>query len=104
MATHSTQSRTSSNPAPVALPITGFIRLADLVKFVPFGKSSVWRKVNAGEFPEPVKLSAQVTAWRAEDVHAWITHQAKAGAEQWANRKSPIKPAKTKRASRAARA
>jgi predicted DNA-binding transcriptional regulator AlpA len=27
--------------------------------------------VKAGRFPKPCKLSANVTAWRAEDVRAW---------------------------------
>lgn len=39
---------------------------------VPFSSATLWRKVNAGEFPKPVKLSERVTAWRFEDVRAWL--------------------------------
>ena len=33
---------------------------------------ALWRKVKAGHFPKPVKLSERVTAWRVEDVRAWL--------------------------------
>jgi predicted DNA-binding transcriptional regulator AlpA len=28
--------------------------------------------VKAGEFPKPIKLSERVTAWKVEDVRAWM--------------------------------
>ena len=43
--------------------------------FVPFSKSTLWRRVNAGVFPAPVRLSVGITAWRAEDVRRWIAEQ-----------------------------
>jgi prophage regulatory protein len=55
------------------LPATGFVRQGLLLRFVPFSKSTLWRRVKAGEFPTPVKLSEGVTAWRAEDVRRWIS-------------------------------
>lgn len=68
---------TNPTPNPVTLPSTGFIRLADLVKFVPFGKATIWRKCKdeKSDFPRPVKLSDRVTAWRVEDIRAWINKQ-----------------------------
>src|SRR4051794_26453625 len=55
------------------LPATGFIRQAQLLGgTLPFSASTLWRKVRAGEFPAPVKLSAGVTAWKVEDVRAWM--------------------------------
>ncbi len=59
------------------LPETGFIRKAQLIPFIiPFSNTTLWRKVKAGEFPAPIKISARVTAWRAEDVRAWMQAQA----------------------------
>ncbi|WP_295993480.1 AlpA family transcriptional regulator [Rugamonas sp.] len=46
---------------------------------VPFSAATLWRKVKSGEFPQPVKLSARVTAWRLEDVHAWMQSRTSAG-------------------------
>lgn len=56
-----------------ALPATGFLRQRDIVgTIVPASSSTLWRWVNAGTFPRPVKLSDRVTAWRCEDVRAWL--------------------------------
>lgn len=56
----------------IVLPPTGFVRQRLLLRFVPFSKSTLWRRVKSGDFPAPIRLSAGVTAWRAEDVHRWI--------------------------------
>lgn len=63
-------------PAPVAvLPDTGFLRQPQVLSFVPISKSTLWRRVHARTFPEPVKLSERVTVWRAEDIRRWIEQQ-----------------------------
>lgn len=62
------------------LPETGYVRQSDLVGvpsksirgIIPFSPATLWRKVKAHQFPEPVKLSAGVTAWRVEDIRAWL--------------------------------
>lgn len=65
-------------PSPVPtlkLPETGFLRERQVLAFVPISKSTLWRRVQEQAFPAPVKLSAHVTAWRAEDVRQWIQEQ-----------------------------
>ena len=59
----------------VRLPETGFLRQPQVLMFVPISRSTLWRRIQAGTFPGPVKLSARVTAWRAEDVRNWIAAQ-----------------------------
>jgi prophage regulatory protein len=55
------------------LPATGFIRQSQLIPvIVPFSSATLWRKVKAGTFPAPVKLSERVTAWPVESVRAWM--------------------------------
>lgn len=55
------------------LPETGYVRQAQLIPaIIPFSSATFWRKVKAGTFPAPVKLSERVTAWRVEDVRAWM--------------------------------
>jgi prophage regulatory protein len=55
------------------LPQSGFIRQAELIPSpVPFSPATLWRKVKDGSFPAPIKLSARVTAWRVEDIRAWM--------------------------------
>jgi prophage regulatory protein len=58
------------------LPATGYVRLKQLVpNIIPFSPATLWRKVKAQTFPAPVKLSVGVTAWRVEDVRAWMQAQ-----------------------------
>ena len=77
-------------PAPMipsfdTLPDSAFIREAQLVQSpkhpdrpapLPFSAPTLWRKVKAGTFPKPVKLSERVTAWRVGDIRAWAAAQA----------------------------
>lgn len=65
---------TTSKPSPV-LPETGFLRQQQVLMFIPISKSTLWRRVQARSFPEPLKLSARVTVWRVEDIGNWIREQ-----------------------------
>ncbi|MGQ0600023.1 helix-turn-helix transcriptional regulator [Aquabacterium sp.] len=57
------------------LPQVGFLRQAQVLQFIPISKSTLWRRVQTHSFPEPVKLSPRVTAWRVEDIRQWIAAQ-----------------------------
>ena len=63
---------TQTKQPSTTLPESGYIRVNDLIKIIPFSASTVWRKSKKGSFPKPVKLSEQITAWRVEDVRAWM--------------------------------
>lgn len=54
------------------LPETGFIRLPQVLAFIPVSKSTWWDGIKTGRFPKPVKLGPRTTAWRVEDIHALI--------------------------------
>lgn len=56
------------------LPETGFLRISEVLKYYPVGKSTWWQGVKDGKFPAPVKLSPRCTAWRAEDIRALINN------------------------------
>lgn len=64
-----------------SLPDSAFIRESQLVQSpkrpdtpapLPFSAPTLWRKVKAGTFPAPVKLSERVTAWRVGDIRIWL--------------------------------
>jgi len=70
-----------------ALPDSAFVRESQLVRSpkrpdnpapLPFSAPTLWRKVAAGTFPKPIKLSERVTAWNVGTVRAWMTAQAMA--------------------------
>jgi len=53
----------------------GFIRQKGLIGLLGFSAPTLWRKVKAGTFPKPVKLGEKMTAWRWEEVQAWMEAQ-----------------------------
>ena len=71
------------------LPQTGFLRQWQVLAFVPISKSTLWRRVQVGSFPEPVKLSTRITVWRAEDLRLWIDATAGAAAPPAGGGRSP---------------
>ena len=69
------------------LPDSAFIREAQLVQSpkrpttpapLPFSAPTLWRKVKAGTFPRPIKLSERVTCWNVGAVRAWMTAHSQA--------------------------
>lgn len=56
---------TASNPAAL-LRVTTVEALAGLTR------STIYSKVRAGTFPQPVKLGVRCTRWRAADVNSWL--------------------------------
>jgi prophage regulatory protein len=83
----STQKATIHQSVFDALPNSAFIREAQLVQSpkrpdttapLPFSAPTLWRKVKAGTFPKPIKLSERVTAWRVGCVRDWMLAQANA--------------------------
>ncbi len=64
----------NSNPLG-SLPETGYVRQSQLIpRIFPFSSATLWRKVKAGTFPQPVKLAPRITAWRVEDIRNLIEH------------------------------
>jgi prophage regulatory protein len=39
---------------------------------IPASPATIWRKVKAGTFPQPVKLGERITAWRMDDIEKWL--------------------------------
>ena len=55
------------------LPEIGYVRQSQLIPAIfPFSPATLWRKVKAGTFPQPVKLGPRITAWNVEDIRDWI--------------------------------
>lgn len=51
------------------------LRLATVEALTGLGRSTIYAKLRAGEFVEPVKLGARCTRWKAGDVQAWLAAQ-----------------------------
>lgn len=71
------------------LPDEAFARINQLVlprkstrasfAILPISAATLWRKVAAGTFPKPRKLSGGITAWLVGDVRHWLREQAAGG-------------------------
>ncbi len=49
-----------------------FLREADVLQLIPVSRSTLWRWVQQNRFPRPMKLGNGITAWKSEEIHAWI--------------------------------
>jgi prophage regulatory protein len=57
------------------LPKTGFLRLPSIIAPhgpIPVSKSTWWAGIKTGRYPKPVKLGVRISAWRVEDIRAFI--------------------------------
>jgi prophage regulatory protein len=64
--------KTANTQAPATLPEAGFVRLATILKIYPIGRSTWWAGVKSGKYPAGVKIGANTTAWRVEDIRALL--------------------------------
>lgn len=48
------------------------IRINDVVKMTSVSKSTIWKWVKEGKFPQPSKYAATITVWRYDEVLSWI--------------------------------
>lgn len=45
---------------------------------LPFGRSTLYLKEQAGELPKPIKLGARISVWRRSDIMAFLENAEKA--------------------------
>ncbi|MDA5193702.1 helix-turn-helix transcriptional regulator [Govanella unica] len=48
------------------------LRISDVRLMTAFGRSTIYRKISEGTFPEPIRFSANVVRWRESAIQAWI--------------------------------
>ena len=66
--------------------VSGFYRLNKMCELLGLGKTTIWDlSRHDPEFPKPVKLTSQCTAWRADEVQAWINSPPRAALRRGAN-------------------
>lgn len=79
--TAATESRTPTEQVPASHSFVGrdnarVLRLKQVAAVVGLGKSSIYRKVQEGTFPKPIKLgSVRASGWISTEVYDWIHDQ-----------------------------
>lgn len=55
------------------IPVSGFYRLPKMRELLGLSNTTIWELSRRDpDFPKPVKLTSQCTAWRADEVHDWM--------------------------------
>ncbi|MBO9644429.1 MAG: AlpA family phage regulatory protein [Pseudacidovorax sp.] len=49
-----------------------FYRLADVIRITALSRSTIYRRIAAGEFPAQVSLGGRATGWRREALKTWL--------------------------------
>ena len=59
-------------------PTTGALileRLPQVKARTGLGRSEIYRRIAAGNFPPPIKLGQRASAWSAVEIDSWITER-----------------------------
>jgi prophage regulatory protein len=48
------------------------IRIAEVLRRTGLTRSTLYRKVTAGTFPDNVRISTRCVGWRESDLEAWL--------------------------------
>lgn len=62
-----------TQPVEAALVPDALLRIQTVTALTGLSVSTIYRMVASKQFPEPRKLGARCTRWRAGDVTAWLT-------------------------------
>ena len=63
----------SSKPNELSqLPVTGFLRLEQVLHVIPVGRSTWYAGIKSGRFPKPCMLGPRTSAWRVEAIRDLI--------------------------------
>jgi predicted DNA-binding transcriptional regulator AlpA len=69
-----------------------FLRLPQILRLIPVGKTTIWQWVKDGKFPKQIKLGPKLAVWRKDEVDEFIEKQfhqnSKASAKETANDRS----------------
>ena len=54
------------------LPLSGFLRLEQVLQLIPVSKATWWNGCKSGHFPKPYKLRPRITTWKRSDIQKFI--------------------------------
>lgn len=57
------------------LPEAGYVRLPTILRVFPVSRSTWWEGVRQKRYPQPVKLGPRITAWKVEEIIAFLSAQ-----------------------------
>jgi prophage regulatory protein len=82
MTTDAAQTRTPKHFPP---PQKKFLRLSKVMESTGLSRSSIYRKIEAAEFPRQVRLGPKSVAWIEAEVQAWMEQLELSRDREWAS-------------------
>ncbi len=55
-----------------------YIRFKELRKLIPLGRTTIWRMMREGRFPQSRRIGKMAAAWLESEVEDWIKERAEA--------------------------
>ena len=55
------------------VPLDELLSLSDVIAITNMSRATVYRSMNAGTFPQSVRISAARIAWKASTINAWMS-------------------------------
>jgi prophage regulatory protein len=53
-----------------------YIRFKELRKLVPLGRTTIWKMMKEGRFPQSYRIGKAATAWLESEIEEWIKKHA----------------------------
>ena len=62
---------------------TQIIRLPEVCKSTALARSTIYKLVSEGTFPEPIKLTPRSSGWLVSEVNEWISNRVLESRSTW---------------------
>lgn len=62
--------------------MTKLLRLPVVTEITGLKRSAIYKKMDEGNFPRPVRLGGRAVAWRSDAIEKWINERPVAGGER----------------------
>ena len=59
------------------------LRVKEVASLIGVSRSTIYRMVEAGQFPQPIRIGPRASRWRLSEVLEWMTSRPLATADNW---------------------
>ena len=63
--------------------VTGYLRLPQVLEIIPVSRSTWYRGIKSGRYPQPVKLGARAAGWKIESVRDCVAELERGSSLPW---------------------
>ncbi|WP_082727499.1 AlpA family transcriptional regulator [Burkholderia sp. MSMB2157WGS] len=62
----------SSSTTNDGMPSAGLVRRAQFRELITLADTTIYRMIEEGRFPDPLRVSTRLRLWRVEDIREWL--------------------------------